>query len=153
MFKNIVMVCTGNICRSPYAEAALAARATHLNVSSAGLSAMVDQGADETAIEVSRARGLYLDTHQPRQMKTSIMASSDLIMVMDDGHMERLLRRYPEARGKTFKLGKWLGDKDIVDPYLRNAEFFELVYNEIDRAIESWLPRLSENLSSSNQTN
>ena len=143
MFKNIVMICTGNICRSPYAEVALAARAPHLNVSSAGLSAMVDQGADETAMEVSRARGLSLEAHEPRQMKTAIMASSDLILVMDDGHLERLLKRYPEARGKTFKLGKWLGDKDIVDPYLKNAEYFGLVYDEIDKAIESWLPHLS----------
>lgn len=138
------MICTGNICRSPYAEAALAARAPHLSVSSAGLSAMVDQGADETAMEVSRARGLSLDAHRPRQMSTPIIANADLIMVMDDGHLERLVRRYPEARGKTFKLGKWLGNKDIVDPYLRNAEFFGLVYDEIDNAIESWLPHLSK---------
>ena len=146
MFKSILMVCTGNICRSPYAEVALAARAPHLTVSSAGLSAMVDQGADETAAGVSRARGLSLDTHQPRQMKTPIMSSADLILVMDDGHLERLLRRYPDARGKTFKLGKWLGNKDIVDPYLRNEAFFELVYDEIDKAIESWLPHLAGNV-------
>lgn len=136
------MVCTGNICRSPYAEVALAARAPHLNVSSAGLSAMVNQGADETAMAVSGERGLSLGSHQPRQVKTPIVAGTDLLLVMDDGHLERLLRRYPEARGKTFKLGKWLGDKDIVDPYLRNAAFFGLVYDEIDKAIESWLPHL-----------
>ena len=104
---------------------------------------MVDQGADETAIEVSRARGLLLDTHQPRQVTTPIVARSDLILVMDDEQLKRLLRRYPEARGKIFKLGKWLGNKDIVDPYLRNAEFFELVYDEIDNAIETWLSHLS----------
>lgn len=91
MFKNIVMICTGNICRSPYAEVALDARAPHLNASSARFSAAaVDQGADETAIEVSRISGLSLDAHPPRYLKTPIMASSDLILVMDDGQMERL---------------------------------------------------------------
>ena len=145
MFKSVLIVCTGNICRSPYAEVALAARAPHLNVSSAGLSAMVDQGADEVAVRVSSERGLSLDKHQPRQLKTPIMSSADLILVMDDGHLERLLKRYPEARGKTFKLGKWLGDKDIVDPYLRDETFFALVYDEIDKAIESWLPHLIGN--------
>ena len=146
MFKNVLVVCTGNICRSPYAEVALEARAPHLIVSSAGLAAMIDQGADETAAAVSRARGLSLEKHQPRQMKSPIMSSADLILVMDDGHLDRLLKRYPDARGKTFKLGKWLGNKDIVDPYLRNETFFELVYDEIDKAIESWLPHLAGNL-------
>lgn len=105
---------------------------------------MLNQGAEGTAIEVSRARGLSLDTHRPRQLKAPIIATADLLLVMDESHMKQLLRRYPEARGKTFKLGKWLDDKNIVDPHLRSAEFFGLVYDEIDKAIDSWLPHLAE---------
>jgi len=51
---------------------------------------MVDEGADDTAIEFSRIRGLSRDAHQPHQMNTLIMASSDLILMMDGRQMERL---------------------------------------------------------------
>ena len=143
MFKNVLMVCTGNICRSPYAEYALAAKAPGVKVSSAGSSALVDEGADTTALEVARERGVDMTPHVARQLSTARVAGSDLVLVMDDEHLRRLLKRYPEARGKTFKLGKWLGDKNIVDPYLKPASFFALVYDEIDAAIETWLKHLA----------
>jgi protein-tyrosine phosphatase len=142
MFKRVVIVCTGNICRSPYAEVVLARAAPHLIVSSAGLDAVLGHGAEETGIRVSASRGYSLDQHQPQQMRSPIVASSDLILVMDDEHLDTLIRRYPEARGKAFKLGKWLGNKDIVDPYLRGEDFFGLVFDEIERAITAWLVHL-----------
>lgn len=142
MFKSVVMVCTGNICRSPYAEYALKAKAPALAISSAGLTAMVDQPADETGISVSKHRKVDMTGHIARQLRSEIIAGADLLLVMDDGHLARLLKKHPEARGKTFKLGKWLGNKNIVDPYKRPPDFFELVFTEIDKAIDSWLPHL-----------
>ncbi len=137
------MVCTGNICRSPYAQFALAAKAPDVRVSSAGLSALVKERADSTGTEVARQRGLDMTSHLGRQLNTAIVAGSDLVLVMDDNHLRSLLKRYPEARGKTFKLGRWLGNKNIVDPYLKPAPFFALVYDEIDAAIETWLEHLT----------
>ena len=143
MFSNVLMVCTGNICRSPYAEYALTSKAPTIGVSSAGLSALVDEGAEATGCEVALERGVEMGPHLARQISTPIVSSADLILVMDDDHLRRLLKRYPEARGKTFKLGKWLGDKNIVDPHLKPATFFSLVYDEIDAAIETWLKHLA----------
>ena len=143
MFNNVVMVCTGNICRSPYAEYALKAKAPSLTVGSAGLAAMVDQPADETGFSVSKQRNVDMTGHIARQLRSETVAGADLLLVMDDGHLSSVLKRYPEARGKTFKLGKWRGDKNIVDPYKRPADYFELVFTEIDEAINSWLPHLS----------
>ena len=143
MFKNVLMVCTGNICRSPYAEYALAAKISEINVSSAGLAALVGEGVDSTGLEVARERSVNMTPHVARQLNAPIVAGADLVLVMDDDHLRRLLKRYPEARGKTFKLGKWLGDKNIVDPYLKSASFFALVYDEIDAAIETWLKHLA----------
>jgi protein-tyrosine phosphatase len=68
--------------------------------------------------------------------------TSDLIIVMDEGHLKRLFSKHPEARGKTFKLGKWLGDKSIGDPYQKSTEFFSIVFDEIDKAVESWQGKL-----------
>lgn len=144
MFQRILMVCTGNICRSPYAEAVLQLSRQDLTVTSAGLAAMVDLGmADETALAVALERDTDLSNHVPRQVNSRIVASADLILVMDDPQLHKLLQKYPEARGKSFKIAKWRGDKDITDPYMRSEDFFRLVFNEIDAAVESWLPHVA----------
>ena len=136
------MVCTGNICRSPYAEYVLKAKAPTLTVRSAGLAAMIDQQADETGRKVSQKRQVDLTGHRAQQLRSEIVVGADLLLVMEDEHILRLLRKYPEARGKVFKLGKWVGNKNIVDPYKRSSDFFELVFTEIEKAIDSWLPHL-----------
>ena len=143
MFKSVLVLCTGNICRSPYAEAVLKRRAPGISVDSAGLSAMVDYEADATGQAVARGRGIDMSAHKAKQVTRSLIGQSDLILVMDDEHLSRLHRKYPDARGKSFKLGKLKGDKNIVDPYLKSQSFFELVFNEIDEAVETWLPHFN----------
>ena len=139
MFKSVLVLCTGNICRSPYAEAVLKRRAPSVSIDSAGLSAMVDYEADATGQAVARDRGIDMSEHKAKQVTRSLIGQSDLILVMDDEHLSRLHRKYPDSRGKSFKLGKLKGDKNIVDPYLKSQSFFELVFNEIDEAVETWL--------------
>ena len=143
MFKSLLVLCTGNICRSPYAEAVLRQRAAGITVDSAGLSAMVDYEADATGQAVARDRGINMSAHKAKQVTRSLIGCSDLILVMDDEHLARLHRKYPDSRGKSFKLGKLKGDKNIVDPYLKSQSFFELVFNEIDEAVETWLPHFN----------
>ena len=143
MFKSVLVLCTGNICRSPYAEAVLKHRAPGISVDSAGLSAMVDYEADATGQAVARDRGIDMSEHKAKQVTRSLIGQSDLILVMDDEHLSRLHRKYPDSRGKSFKLGKLKGDKNIVDPYLKSQSFFELVFNEIDEAVETWLPHFN----------
>jgi protein-tyrosine phosphatase len=143
MFKSVLVLCTGNICRSPYAEAVLKRRAPSVSIDSAGLSAMVDYEADATGQAVARDRGIDMSEHKAKQVTRSLIGQSDLILVMDDEHLSRLHRKYPDSRGKSFKLGKLKGDKNIVDPYLKSQSFFELVFNEIDEAVENWLPHLN----------
>lgn len=143
MFKSVLVLCTGNICRSPYAEAVLKHRAPGISVDSAGLSAMVDYEADATGQAVAKGRGIDMSEHKAKQVTRSLIGQSDLILVMDDEHLSRLHRKYPDSRGKSFKLGKLKGDKNIVDPYLKSQSFFELVFNEIDEAVETWLPHFN----------
>ena len=143
MFRSVLVLCTGNICRSPYAEAVLKQRATGISVDSAGLAAMVDYEADATGQSVARDRGIDMSGHKAKQVTRSLIGQSDLILVMDDEHLSRLHRKYPDSRGKSFKLGKLKGDKNIVDPYLKSQSFFELVFNEIDEAVETWLPHFN----------
>lgn len=140
MFRSVLLVCTGNICRSPYAEAVFKKRLDDIEVNSAGIAALVDHDADSTATSVAFARGIDLSTHRGKQITRALVGQSDLILVMDDDHLQRLHKRYPESRGKSFKLAKLVGDKNIVDPHLKSQSFFELVFDEIDAAVVAWIP-------------
>ena len=143
MFKSVLVICTGNICRSPYAEAVLKEHTSGVSIGSAGLSAMVDYEADATGQKVARDRGIDMSRHKAKQVTRSMIGQSDLILVMDDEHLSRMHRKYPDARGKCFKLGKLKGNKNIVDPYLKSQSFFKLVFNEIDDAVKTWLPHFN----------
>lgn len=143
MFENIVIICTGNICRSPYAEYALKSRAPQAIVSSAGIAALEDKPADPIAQAVAKNRGLDLSKHRGRKVTAGMIGQADIVLVMSDSHLVRLHRKFPETRGKAFKLAKFNGDKDISDPYLKSQQFFELVFDEIDSALASWLERIN----------
>ncbi|MCE9679169.1 low molecular weight phosphotyrosine protein phosphatase [Shewanella sp. AS1] len=147
MFEKILVVCVGNICRSPTAEYRLKALLPNKQVSSAGISALVDKGADSTATEVAAQHGLDLQAHRARQLTADLCHQADLILVMEQGHINAVTKLAPEARGKTMLLGRWLntesGLQDIPDPYRQSKEAFEHVYSLIDAAAEAWAVKLA----------
>ncbi|KZN68475.1 low molecular weight protein-tyrosine-phosphatase [Pseudoalteromonas luteoviolacea] len=140
MFDSILVVCAGNICRSPTAEYVLKhkLKETKINVSSAGLTALEGKPADPMAREIASNHGIEMNEHQGRQLTSQLIASNSVILVMEERHLNDLCNRYPQARGKTFLLGKWLGDKEIPDPYRQSKEAFEHVYELIDGACGAW---------------
>lgn len=140
MFDSILVVCAGNICRSPTAEYVLKSKLVgkSIKVSSAGLTALEGKPADATAKQIAAANGINMDEHQGRQLTSSLVAQNSVILVMEQRHLTDLCNRYPEARGKTFLLGKWLNDKEVPDPYRQSLEAFEHVYALIDSACSAW---------------
>ncbi|WP_283709982.1 low molecular weight protein-tyrosine-phosphatase [Pseudoalteromonas prydzensis] len=140
MFDSVLVVCAGNICRSPTAEYVLKNKLVGKNVavSSAGLTALEGKAADATAKQVAAPHGITMEEHKGRQLTSSLVAQNSVILVMEQRHLSDLCTRYPEARGKTFLLGKWLGDKEIPDPYRQSQEAFEHVYTLIDSACSAW---------------
>ncbi|KAF7788297.1 protein-tyrosine phosphatase [Pseudoalteromonas rubra] len=109
-----------------------------IKVASAGLTALVDKPADQMAKELASQNGIDMSAHKGQQVNTSLVAQNSVILVMEQRHLEDLCSRYPQARGKTFLLGKWLGDKEIPDPYRQSREAFEHVYDLIDSACGAW---------------
>jgi protein-tyrosine phosphatase len=143
MFNNIVAICIGNICRSPTAEAILAAQLPNKAVSSAGLSAMVGSDMDVVARQVAEHHGVVCPPHQARQLDAAISSAADVLLVMGARQRNEVMKQFPSASGKVFLLTHWNGGHDIPDPFQRDMETFEHVYKLIEQASEAWLARLS----------
>lgn len=106
---EIVMVCTGNICRSPLAEQLLRAQladagVTDITLSSAGLHAVVDAPMDTIPAEISRRLGGSPDPHRGRMLRTAISENADLLLTMTRDQRNELVQRYPRAMRRTFTL-------------------------------------------------
>lgn len=143
MFGSILIVCTGNICRSPIAERMLRHALPEKKVDSAGVRALVGHIADDSAIKVSEQNQLLLDSHRAQQFDRSMGQRYDLILVMEKHHIEQITLIAPEARGKTMLIGHWLNKVEIPDPYRKSMESFEYVYRLLDKACNSWVRKLS----------
>ena len=145
MFKNILIVCVGNICRSPMAEHLLQYKIKKqgmgTRVSSAGLGALIDQGADEYAIEVMSEHGIDGTTHRARQLDHEIVKRNELILVMEHWQKKEIESLYPYARGRVHLLGKW-ADVEISDPYKKSKDAFVHAFEKINKACDQWCNKL-----------
>lgn len=141
MIKNVLIVCIGNICRSPMAEGLLREALPGLNIYSAGLGAMVGSPADATSVELMNVAGVNIHTHRAQQLSGVIANSADLILVMDAEQKAELQRRYPSTTGKVFRLGEQ-GRFDIPDPYRQPRKEFELALRLIEAGVDAWVPRI-----------
>lgn len=142
---HILVVCVGNVCRSPMAECLLRDRLGEpaTIVESAGLAALAGQPVDPCAQSVLDAHGLSANSHVARQVDEAMIDAADIVLVMKKAQILAVHALAPNAVGKTFLLGKWLGAVDIPDPFQRRQEQFEHVYRMIELAVESWCAHLS----------
>ena len=138
MFEKILVVCVGNICRSPTGERLLRERLPGRQVSSAGVSALVDKPADKVASEVAQQHGLSLEGHSARQLTRELCQDADLILVMEKGHISAVTAIDPGARGKTMLFGHWQGESEVPDPYRLSREAYEHVYQLLVRSADGW---------------
>lgn len=144
MFKKVLFVCVGNVCRSPMAACILKAQLPDktFTVSSAGINAMVDEPMDALACEVLKKHGYPDIEHKATQLQRAHVQDADLILVMEKNLIDVVLRLSPEARGKTFTMGKWQDDRAIPDPYKQSRVVFEHTFSLIHEAVVSWINHL-----------
>ncbi len=139
MFSTILTVCTGNICRSPMAAAALADRLRRrglaATVESAGIAALVGHPADALAVELLAERGLDLSGHLARQLTPELIRPFELILVMERDQQREVEAILPSARGRVQRLG-YRGGFDVPDPYRRGRPAFERALALIDRGLD-----------------
>lgn len=144
MFNRILMVCVGNICRSPTAEILLQEMlpSPAYQISSAGIAALVGKGIEPTAQAILQTKGHATPEHQARQLSRDLLHSVDLVLTMEKRHVEHILGFAPEARGKVFLLGKWQKEREIDDPYRRGEAAFQLAYEQILEGSSAWATRI-----------
>jgi len=141
VFKRILIVCIGNICRSPTAEFLFRERLAHrgIDISSAGLKALVGRPMDDNAMQILKEHGIDAAEHRARQLDQGMLRNADLILAMERNHLTAVSRVAPEASGKLFLLDKWQTASDVPDPYRQPRHVFEHVHAMIESGVDSWL--------------
>jgi protein-tyrosine phosphatase len=140
--QNVLTICTGNICRSPVAEAALRDACPGLNVASAGLQALAGHGIDPDSAAAVQAIGISLSDHCARQFDAEMGKAADLILVMEAHHRAEIARRWPHLLGKTFLLGHFEQGKEIPDPYGRGAALHLRMAELVKDSVQHWAAQI-----------
>lgn len=148
--RRVVFVCLGNVCRSPYAEARFRTRVDRLDLSMEVASAgFIGPGRPppDGALREARARGLATGDHRSRLATPELVASADLVVVMEPGQARRL----PGPRRPRAVV---LGDLDpravtrrsIRDPWGGDDEVYADVFDRIDRCVDELVRLLREDV-------
>lgn len=146
---NITFICTGNICRSPFAELLLQNIAKEhglpYSVTSMGTINKPGFAPPQDAIETAQDFGVDLSTHQSRGMNGTELMKSDYIFVMDRTHAEYLKNYFPMIQDRVhllapFKKKGLFISKDVKDPFKKSKKTFKKIYSEIQDHIQRILP-------------
>lgn len=143
MFNNILVVCHGNICRSPTAERILQKKLPKHRISSAGIKALEGTDADFQAIKTALKHGVVVAGHTARQLTADMCDDADLILVMESKQINQVADIQPSARSKTILFAQWLNKKTVPDPFRQSPEMFEAVFRQLEEAAESWARKLT----------
>ena len=144
---RVLMACLGNICRSPMAEAVLAALAPSWTVASAGTGAWhVGQRPDPRTLTVLQRHG-YETEHRGRQITAADFSRFDLILVMDHGNLRNVEAVRPAYDNKPVALVQLLGaydplgESEVPDPYDDDLPEFEAVFTQVERCCRELVRR------------
>lgn len=143
--RAILFVCSGNICRSPTAEAVLrhlaAGAGIKLDVASAGIGDWhVGSAADDRAQHHAKRRGYDMSALRARQVTKRDFTDYDLILAMDRTHLGALERMAPAQQRHKIRL--FVPEADVPDPYYGGPEGFEHVLDLVEAACRDLLREL-----------
>ena len=138
---NVLFICKGNICRSPFAEHYLKRLLPDLNVASAGLLPSIGRKPPTAAIEAAASRNVDLSSHHSRVLSEEHVGSSDVVLVFETEQfraVKRLAKRYLKKAPKIYFLGAldYQNPLEISDPFGRDIQVFDDAYDRIARVLD-----------------
>ena len=137
--RRILVLCYGNICRSPYAAARLTERGAPLGVvvRSAGFYPVAGRTTPDEVREPARRRGVDLAAHRSAVVTSGDLAWADLVVIMDEKNKRELDALDAGAAAKTVWLGAFAegGSVEIDDPYGEPPDAIEAVLTRIDASV------------------
>ena len=147
---NVLMVCLGNICRSPLAHGILESKAPEdWYIDSAGTSGWHEgERPDTRSIITARGRGLNIDQQRSRPFLAEDFERFDVIFAMDSSNYTNITRLAPDEASKA-KVRLIMNEafpgenRQVPDPYTGGQRGFEDVYDMLDLAIEKFLEQHS----------
>lgn len=151
---KLLVVCLGNICRSPMAEGALRARvaasalAGRVQVDSAGTGGWhAGEPPDRRAIACARGHGVDISGQRARQLSVRDLEAFDWILCADRANVRDVLRMAPPTRReRVVLLLEWAGIEsggEVPDPYTGGPEDFEKAWRLVDSAAQAVVDRLA----------
>lgn len=151
--KRVLIVCTGNVCRSPMAMGLLRQRlaqdglADEVIVTSAGVYGLDGSAASQPGVDVLAERGIDIGDHRAHTVSRQELVAADLVLVMEEAQRKTLFYSYPDQLVKIFLLSEMSGDyRDVKDPYRRPKEEYERCADELTRLIEDGYPTILKRL-------
>lgn len=150
MALKILMVCLGNICRSPLAEGLLASKLPkdHFIIDSAGTGHWhVGEQPDVRSIAVAKKYGIDISQQKAQQIKPQHLKDYDYIFAMDQSNYEDILKISSDKHhnAKVFLLlneDETIKDKNVPDPYYGGSEGFENVFHMLDKVCDRLATKL-----------
>jgi protein-tyrosine phosphatase len=140
----VLFVCTGNLCRSPYAAAFFASRAAQAGLAvqarSAGLCAAPGVPSPPGLIEIGKEEGLDLSGHVAACVGRALVEEADLILVMERSHLQEIHHLFPGEKEKMLLLSEFASERnrgrDIADPYGLSPAHYRASCEEIRECVE-----------------
>jgi protein-tyrosine phosphatase len=151
MSIKILMVCLGNICRSPLAEGIMRSKLSdNFIVDSAGTGGWhTGELPDKRSISTAKNRGIDITNQRARQFKKSDFNTFDYIFVMDNSNYKDVLALAPNEEAKS-KVKLILNETfpnenvDVPDPYYGGQDGFENVFDMLNQACEEIARKLNQ---------
>jgi protein-tyrosine-phosphatase/predicted ATP-grasp superfamily ATP-dependent carboligase len=138
--RELVMLCHGNICRSPFAERLMRRRAAEaglsLEIVSAGTIALAGRTSPEDAVSTARRWDTDLADHRSRFLDVADARAAGAVIVFDDRNVDELRRMGLNGDINLLRLPDLTGRREIADPYGHGPDGFARAYREIDEAID-----------------
>jgi len=151
MYKKILFICTGNVCRSAMAEAMSKKMFKDfglkgIKVWSRGLAGSRMIQVPDEILKIMEEEQTSLHAHVSKPLKAKDLSKADLVLVMENYHRERIVADFPELAGKVFLFKQFAGAGagDIEDPIGMEEKDYRACKEEIKNYLHTLIIKLQE---------